>query len=103
LGVLNFFDIWITGSSVLLIVGTWFACSGIYLPMNGACLPKNHGCACSFKQAMPALSQHPGGMMTISLLAGQDATSAYDETGHSNDAMDTVHRLAVARLSPGSS
>ncbi|KAJ3204771.1 Cytochrome b5 [Entophlyctis luteolus] len=44
------------------------------------------------------LSEHPGGEEILVELAGQDATEAFDDIGHSNDAKKMLVPMLVGRL-----
>lgn len=45
---------------------------------------------------------HPGGLDSLMEVAGQDATSAYEDVGHSEDAREIMHPLLVGSLKGGS-
>ncbi|EXJ88952.1 hypothetical protein A1O3_02016 [Capronia epimyces CBS 606.96] len=49
------------------------------------------------------LSEHPGGEDVILELAGKDATEAFDEVGHSEDAQNQLHELLIGSLDQQSS
>lgn len=47
------------------------------------------------------LDEHPGGEEVIVDCAGTDATEAFDDIGHSDDAHDIMKNLLVGRLEGG--
>lgn len=46
------------------------------------------------------LNQHPGGEEVLRDVAGTDATEAYEDIGHSNDARDLLDKLEIGNLHP---
>jgi cytochrome b involved in lipid metabolism len=44
------------------------------------------------------LEDHPGGEEVLTELAGQDATEAFDEIGHSPDAKELLKKFLVGEL-----
>lgn len=49
----------------------------------------------------PYLDEHPGGEEVIMDLAGADATEAFDDIGHSDDAHDILKGLFIGTLKGG--
>lgn len=47
------------------------------------------------------LDEHPGGEEVIADCAGTDATEAFDDIGHSDDAHDILKTLLIGRLEGG--
>ncbi|KAI8906313.1 cytochrome b5 [Gorgonomyces haynaldii] len=46
------------------------------------------------------LDEHPGGEEVLIELAGQDATEAFEEIGHSQDARDLLTKMLVGQVDP---
>ncbi|KAG4305289.1 hypothetical protein PORY_001459 [Pneumocystis oryctolagi] len=44
------------------------------------------------------INEHPGGEEVLLDLAGQDATDAFEDVGHSDEARDILKKLLVGRL-----
>ncbi|KAG5519458.1 hypothetical protein PMAC_002085 [Pneumocystis sp. 'macacae'] len=44
------------------------------------------------------ISEHPGGEEVLLDLAGQDATDAFEDVGHSDEARDILKKLLVGKL-----
>uniref|UniRef100_W6NC27 Cytochrome b5 domain containing protein n=1 Tax=Haemonchus contortus TaxID=6289 RepID=W6NC27_HAECO len=49
------------------------------------------------------LSEHPGGFQVIAELAGQDATAAFEDVGHSKDAREMTKEYLIGKLEASSS
>ncbi|XP_041981100.1 cytochrome b5-like [Aricia agestis] len=47
------------------------------------------------------LEEHPGGEETLLEVAGQDATQAFDDVGHSEDAKELLKKYKIGSLPPG--
>ncbi|KAI9204656.1 cytochrome b5-like heme/steroid binding domain-containing protein [Polychytrium aggregatum] len=48
------------------------------------------------------LDEHPGGEEVLLEVAGQDATDAFEEIGHSDDARELLKTLYIGDLNPAS-
>lgn len=44
------------------------------------------------------LSQHPGGEEVLMDMAGKDATTEFEDIGHSNDALEDLKKLYIGDL-----
>lgn len=49
----------------------------------------------------PFLEEHPGGTDPLMEAAGQDATIAFDDVGHSADAINMLKKYKIGTLAPG--
>lgn len=46
------------------------------------------------------LNEHPGGEEILQGVAGKDATAAFEDAAHSDDAFETMEKLLVGKLPP---